>query len=209
MPQSINRPKSERLFTATSTDRDFHENPLGYTLAMLDLSSSPQTVAAAKDLLLEYGSFVASQPGVASFCFGALEEEARNLPASYLSQGGGVILAHRAAPSDSTTQETIWLGSIAWRAWPSQTQAGSEPSPSVEIKRLWVRPAARGLRLGRALVQAVIDRARHDGIPELLLDTAPSAMDCAFRLYRDLGFETIPCYSGRPQEGIVYMRKQL
>ena len=140
-------------------------------------STSPQTwLAAARELLLEYGRFVIAQPGAARFCFGALEKEAAHLPLSYHEQGGGCLLAFvHQAPS----------GFVAWRAL--------APSPQVvagawEMKRLWARPEARGLGLGRRLTQAVLDRAVASEQHAVYLDTAPTAMQNAHRLYLEMGF---------------------
>ena len=170
-----------------------------FLLDELTPTSAPETIAAARQLLLEYGQFVASHSNVASFCYGALEQEAANLPHSYLTQNGGVLLA---SLQPSLDREQQWLGSIAWRSLPDQPR-------SREIKRLWVRPQARGLGLGRLLIQAIIDRARVADIEVLHLDTAPEAMDSAYRLYHSLGFKPCEAYNGGPTPGIVYMRKQL
>src|SRR4051794_37659763 len=66
-------------------------------------------IAAARELLLEYGRFVIAQPGVARFCFGTLEKEAAGLPLSYIEQGGGCLLAR---------VNKLPIGFVAWRAVP-------------------------------------------------------------------------------------------
>lgn len=58
----------------------------------------------------------------------------------------------------------------------------------LEMKRLFVYPAARGTGLGRALVEAAIDHARAAGYQRLHLDTIETKMPSAVRLYRALGF---------------------
>src|SRR6266567_7969915 len=100
-------------------------------LAEINTNSAPAAIAAASELLLEYGRFVVAQPGAARFCFGSLEREAERLPSSYHEQGGGCLMAR---VGDEPT------GFIAWRELPASV------SPDAwELKRLWVRPVARGL----------------------------------------------------------------
>jgi GNAT superfamily N-acetyltransferase len=164
-----------------------------YALAELGRDSDAATLAEARELLIEYGRFVEAQPAVASFCFGTLETEAARLPESYREQGGGALLARVAG---------VPVGFVAWRALPHLDSAW-------ELKRLWIRPAARGSGLGRALVQAVEERARAAGKQRLVLDTAPEAMPAAYRLYLEMGFTLCPPYRGRPIEGIVYLSKLL
>jgi ribosomal protein S18 acetylase RimI-like enzyme len=77
------------------------------------------------------------------------------------------------------------------------------------LKRLWVRPAARGLILGRALTQAVLDRAVAAGRKAVYLDTAPASMAAAHRIYLELGFEPCAPYNDNPVEGLAYLRKSL
>lgn len=61
-----------------------------------------------------------------------------------------------------------------------------------EVKRLYVEPAARGVGLGRALMESVIEAAREERYESLLLHTGPLNA-AALALYDDLGFEpTVP-----------------
>jgi len=158
-------------------------------------TDSEETLAQARDLLLEYGRFVIAQPGAARFCFGTLENEAARLPHSYLDKGGGCLMAHAHGQP---------AGFIAWRTIPEAVE-----SQAWELKRLWVRPVARGLSLGRVLTQAVIDRAIAAYRKAIYLDTAPASMGAAHRMYLDLGFVPCPPYNDNPVEGLAYLRKSL
>src|SRR3954469_18711083 len=151
--------------------------------------SQPESlIAHGRELLLEYGRFVMSQPGVARFCFGSLEKEAIGLPQSYIEQGGGSLLAHvRGKP----------VGFVAWRAVPDTVARDAW-----ELKRLWVRIEGRGLGLGRALTQAVVDRAAAAGRTAVYLDTVPEAMAAAHRLYLEMGFVPTAAYNDNPVEGL-------
>jgi len=167
----------------------------GYILEVLAPDSSQTTLTAARELLIEYGHFVQSHPNIAHFCFGDLEIEAAQLPHSYLNAGGGALLALVSGKP---------VGFVAWREL-----ANRELANAFEVKRLWVRPAGRGLGIGRALIQSLEKRAQAAGKASLFLDTSPESMPEAYRLYHDLGFRDCLPYDGKSPAGIVYMRKNL
>jgi GNAT superfamily N-acetyltransferase len=171
-----------------SKSRPFH-------LEEITTTSSLASIAQARELLLEYGRFVIAQPACAHFCYGSLEQEAAGLPLSYNEQGGGCLLAHVHEKPN---------GFVAWRTLPT-----SIAIIAWELKRLWVRPSGRGLGLGRALTQAVLDRAASAGCHAVFLDTVPESMDAAYRLYLQMGF--VPCapYNGNPVDELAYFVKRL
>jgi GNAT superfamily N-acetyltransferase len=176
------------MASRNTASRTFHIKEIAAT-------ASDTTLAQARDLLLEYGRFVIAQPGAARFCFGSLEKEAARLPLSYHEQGGGCLIAY---------VEDEPAGFIAWRNIPETVAPDAW-----ELKRLWVRPIARGLSLGRILTQAVLLRAVAAGRKAVFLDTAPASMATAHRLYLDLGFKPCPPYNDNPVEGLAYLRKNL
>lgn len=62
-----------------------------------------------------------------------------------------------------------------------------------EMKRLFVRPEAKGHALGQALVDARIEAAREMGWQTLLVNAVRGNEDM-LRIYRKLGFRLIPRY---------------
>lgn len=72
-----------------------------------------------------------------------------------------------------------------------------------EIKRLWVASSARGLGLGRRLMDAAEDRARTLGIALLRLDTN-SALPEAGQLYRTTGWREIPRFNDDPYPDLFF-----
>lgn len=117
-------------------------------------------------------------------------DEVRGLPGGYAPPGGALLVAHL----DDRT-----VGMVALRRL---------DDVRCEMKRLFVRPAARGTGLGTKLIERIVDEARQRGYRELYLDTLP-VMGDAQRLYLQAGFEDIPAYYPSPVPGTRYMRKQL
>jgi len=101
--------------------------------------------------------------------------ELATLPGQYAPPSGDLLVAKVDGEA---------AGCVALRALDQST---------LELKRLYVRPYARGTGLGKLLVEAAISAARESGYAELRLDTLAS-MDSAQRLYRTLGFVEIPPY---------------
>jgi GNAT superfamily N-acetyltransferase len=67
------------------------------------------------------------------------------------------------------------------------------------LQRLYVRTAFRNGGLARALVGAVIERARDRGCRRVVLDTDRERMGAAYRLYQSFGFtECAPYGAVRP-----------
>jgi ribosomal protein S18 acetylase RimI-like enzyme len=82
------------------------------------------------------------------------------------------------------------LGTVMLEYWPSRGGAMHGPGEA-EIRALAVRPAARGLGTGNALLTAIIERAVARGVEHLVLATLP-AMRTAHRMYEKAGFTRLP-----------------
>lgn len=76
-----------------------------------------------------------------------------------------------------------------------------------ELKHLWVRPAARGAGLGRALLGELERRAVELGATQIVLDTN-ERLEAAQSLYRSSGYADIPPYNDNPN-ATHWFRKSL
>lgn len=87
-----------------------------------------------------------------------------------------------------------WLDGVAaacgaWRRIDTDT---GRPGAG-ELKRMWVDPAARGSRLGAAVLTAIQSSAAASGITELRLETG-AYLTAAVRLYQRFGFHECPAW---------------
>ncbi|MDB5362067.1 MAG: Histone acetyltransferase [Rhodospirillales bacterium] len=159
----------------------------------LTADAGPALLAAARVLLGEYRNYAAAVAG-AGFGMAGMEYEIAELPASQLMPGGGLLIA--------------WIddqpaGCVAIRPLPVVL-----PERAIELKRLWVREAARGRGVAEALIAGVIAAAHAQGCTAIYLDTEPDRMPAAVRLYRRLGFVDCPLYKPS-DEGVAAFRLAL
>ena len=148
----------------------------------------PAEVAVARTLFEEYAGSI----GV-DLCFQNFAQELADLPGDYAAPRGCLLLADDGASA---------MGCVALRPLDDLGAA------VCEVKRLYVRPAARGTGSGRALAEAVIARARALGYRESRLDTLATMAE-ARRLYAALGFRECAPYYRNPLPGVTYMQLAL
>jgi GNAT superfamily N-acetyltransferase len=101
-----------------------------------------------------------------------------------------------------------------WLAWLGETVAGcvvlrklASIPLAAECKRLYVRPAARGMGAANQLMDALEDLARAHGLEWIYLDTH-DGLKAAIALYRQRGYERCARYNDNPQ-ATLFMRKRL
>jgi DNA-binding MarR family transcriptional regulator/ribosomal protein S18 acetylase RimI-like enzyme len=66
-----------------------------------------------------------------------------------------------------------------------------------DIKRMWVAESARGLGIGRRLLEALEALAREHGAPAVRLDTNKSLTE-AIAMYRSSGYAEVPAFNEEP-----------
>jgi GNAT superfamily N-acetyltransferase len=141
----------------------------------------PRDLPVIRELFREYADGLGIDLGFQDF-----ETELATLPGKYEPPEGRLMLAWR---GDDVA------GCVALRP-----HAGD----ACEMKRLYVRPAARGHQLGRRLAERICDEAREAGYRRICLDTLPT-MSAAIRLYATLGFRPIGPYVFNPVEGAIFL----
>lgn len=77
-----------------------------------------------------------------------------------------------------------------------------------EMKRLYVDPEYRNLKIGDALVKTLLQEAQTLGYTTMKLDTL-ERLQAAINLYLKFGFETVTAYYDNPLPSVVYMQKKL
>lgn len=124
--------------------------------------------------------------------FQGFEDELLKLPGEYAEPRGTILVAEGPAGE-------VW-GVVALR--PLEGEA------TCEMKRMYVRPIARGQGLGRILGEAILAEARTRGYRAMRLDTIDT-MTPAITLYESLGFRRIEAYRFNPMPGALYFEAEL
>jgi ribosomal protein S18 acetylase RimI-like enzyme len=138
--------------------------------ARVSADAAASQVDAVRRLVREY----ASLPHVVGR-WTTIDEDIAQLPAPFVAPHGALLLALDA-------DEPVACGAVRLL-----------DDTTAEVKRMYVRPAARGLGIGEALLRALLTQAQRLGAVRVRLDTAPELRP-AIALYTKLGFTRIERY---------------
>lgn len=160
-------------------------NPLNVSICVHEACSANDW-QDARELVSTYLDALGLSP-----CTGDSAAELSELDQRYGPPGGALMLAR---------VEGEAVGCCALKPLPDV-----DHSNACEMKRLFVRPEARKLGLGRLLVEAVVESARVAGYSCILLDTL-NEMEAARALYEEVGFFEIPPYQQSPIPGAHHLK---
>ena len=151
-------------------------------------ADTAQEIEAIRQLFREYEAFLD-----VDLRFQKFEQELAHLPGAYAPPHGVLLLAKEA---------TNILGCGAIRRF------GKPEERTCEMKRLYVRPSARGAGVGRRIARRLINDGIRLGYRTMVLDTL-ERLAAAGRLYRSLGFVPAEPYYHNPLDDVLYWKLDL
>lgn len=152
---------------------------------MIRHATFPSDLAEVTAIFREY-----VQSPTANLDFQDYGQEFAGLPGKYAEPDGCILLA-------------IVEGRVVGCAALRQVDACA-----CELKRVYVRPQARGMALGRQLVQQMVRTAREAGYRRMCLDVLAEFV-AAQRLYESLGFLPAEPVSFNPVPGTRFLALDL
>ena len=138
-----------------------------------------------RGLFREYEAFLD-----VDLCFQSFEVELASLPGKYSRPSGDLLMGLDGGRI---------VGCVAIRKLDDGV---------CEMKRLFLRPEARGTGLGRRLAQEIIMAAKELGYSLMRLDTLDKLSE-ALSLYETLGFRKTESYCENPLPVVVYLELDL
>ncbi|MEE8445812.1 MAG: GNAT family N-acetyltransferase [Alphaproteobacteria bacterium] len=156
------------------------EKTLEITVAAAE---TPEDFEAVRGLFREYAEFMGFE-----LCFQGFDKEMEGLPGAYAPPLGELLLCRVGGAPSGCVATCRYLPGMA------------------EMKRLYVRPEFRDLKIGRNLAWLIMGMAREAGHDSIRLETVPDTMPRAVALYGKLGFEKASCPGGTDPRITCYTR---
>ena len=147
----------------------------------IETATTPSQYAAGKKIFRAYADFLGLD-----LEFQGFSEEMETLPRMYGAPNGCLLLAKSG---------NDYVGAVGLRRHDPKT---------AEIKRMFVYSTHQGLGVGRALTEALIEKAKQLGYQTIKLDSIRS-LDKALTLYKKLGFIEIEPYRNNPYSDAIFM----
>lgn len=153
----------------------------------IDIKAAYNDLENIKLLFNEYTTML----GV-NLTFQGYDEEIKNLPGKYALPYGRLYIAY---------YNNKAAGCIALRKFEND---------GCEMKRLFVRPEYRHLKIGKKLVDKIIEDARElkYKYKYMVLDTLSNLHE-AVSLYRKSGFQEVEAYYENPLDNVLYFKLEL
>jgi ribosomal protein S18 acetylase RimI-like enzyme len=151
----------------------------------IETARFPEQLETVRAIFREYAQSLGIDLGFQNF-----DSELADLPGKFAAPRGRVLLAY---------DDDALIGCVAVRPLDDTI---------CEMKRLYVRPAGRGLQAGKQLATLICAVARDAGYRRIRLDTLPT-MHAALGLYASLGFEPIAPYVFNPIDGAIFLECDL
>ena len=148
-------------------------------------ATSVEDIQAVRQLLEEYGELRQHDAALGDYF-----KELKELPGYYAPPEGSMRVAYvDGKPAGCLAIRKIGEGIC-------------------EMKRFYVSPNYRGLKIGRKLSEAITEDAEAIGYCIIRLDTHPW-MHAAQHIYLSMGFKEIDAYNDNPTPGIRFFEKKL
>lgn len=127
-------------------------------------------------------------------CFQSFDAELKEPLKKYGPPSGIIYLAYK---------NDIAAGCIALMSLPQENG-----KRICEMKRLYVKPEFRRHKIGRILIEQLLQKAKELGYVVMKLDTLQK-LQAAIHLYKKYGFTETTSYYTNPLPGVLYMQKEL
>lgn len=140
-------------------------------------------------------------------CFQSFEAELKN-PLQKYGPPQGVLYIAKWNNEVAGCIALMPLGERISTTLNAGAHASTSLSIACEMKRLYVRPAYRKHKIGKALVEQLIAAAKRLGYTKMKLDTLQK-LQPAIQLYQQFGFIETTAYYHNPLPAVVYMEKEI